>query len=180
MRSTPLLFLFSLLFASSASPLFAGPPSYLGITLGQTRQEVQSILKERFPDAEDPAVFEDRKTTMIVFEDLTEKYERLTLHFHPNGKLTGLNVTMPLEREELLLELLPDYGSPTKPTRRGYIWKLDGDYQINITAFEKGSVTLKLMDRAAYDKWGRPWKEKKDGGEDERGQQRQSTMDLPA
>lgn len=157
MRSTLAFYLCSLLFTGSASALLAEPPSYLGITLGQTRQEVQSIIDETFPDAEDPAVFEDRKTTMVVFKDLTMKYERLTLHFHPNGKLTGMNVTMPLEREELLLELSPDYGSPTKPTKRGYIWKLQNDYQINVTQFEKGSITLKLMDRAAYDKWGRPW-----------------------
>lgn len=135
----------------------AEPPAYLGITLGETRDKAQAILEERFPEAPDPAVFEDEKTIMIIYKNLDATYQKLTLHFHPNGKLSGMNVTMPLEKEELLLELLPVYGTPTKPTKRGYVWKLEGNYQINATVFEKGSITLKLMDRKAYEKWGRPW-----------------------
>lgn len=161
-RSTQFLTL--LLCSFSFSVLNAEPPSYLGVTLGQARTTVTSTIEESFPEAKDPAVMEDKKTTMVIYKELSEKHRRLTLHFHPNGRLTGLNVTMPLEKEELLLELLPEYGSPTKPTKRGYIWKLKKDYQINITVFEKSSVTLKLMDRKAYDKWGRPWLEEEDSG----------------
>ncbi|MBU44408.1 MAG: hypothetical protein CMN76_14400 [Spirochaetaceae bacterium] len=143
------------------------PPSFLGVTLGEPRETVQATMEESFPEAEDPAVLEDKKTTMVIYKDLSDDYRKLTLHFHPNGRLTGLNLQTALEKEELLLELLPEYGSPTRPTKRGYIWKLENKYQISITVFVKGESDLKLSDRAAYDKWGRPWLNEKDDRTDE-------------
>ena len=82
----PLLLLFAF------SPVMGQPPSFLGVTLGEPRETVQATMEESFPEAEDPAVLEDKKTTMVIYKDLSDDYRKLTLHFHPNGRLTGLNL----------------------------------------------------------------------------------------
>lgn len=137
------------------APLFAEPPAYQGLTLGMDRGEAQAQIESRFPDSE-PATFEDKKVTMVILKNPDEDHKRISLHFHPNGRLFGINVTLPLSKSEMLEKLTAQLSEPDRETKRGHSWDM-GRYRVHTTVFIKGEITVKYSDRQAYDIYGRPW-----------------------
>lgn len=158
------LFLSCIMVGSS----LAEPPDYMGIRLTDSREKVMGEIQEVFPQASEPVISRGEKTTIVIYKNPDQTTRKITLHFHPNGKLTGINVILPVEGEEALRQLLPKLGSPTEVTKRGYVWKLEDNYQVSITVFVEGESDLKFSDRAAYDKYGRPWKDEGKSGEGEK------------
>ncbi|HBS05912.1 MAG TPA: hypothetical protein DEA96_13165 [Leptospiraceae bacterium] len=123
------------------------------------RSEAMEQMKSEFPDAEAPSIFEDKKVTMVILKNPDAEHQKITLHFHPNGKLFGINVTVPVGKEEMRKTLSSQLGAPDRESKRGHSWDL-GRYRVITTAFVKGEITVKYSDREAYDIYGRPWLEK--------------------